>query len=132
MVSEDQVLDLLLHLNSPAFLLLHPLAEHLASPAARRDEALRELLLKAIDHLKPPAGTPEDDPGWRAWRVIWLRFVCRRPREEIEEVMGLGDRQLRREQSRGIAAITVLLNEDLERLERKRKALGREDAPEGH
>lgn len=71
--------------------------------------AFRKALLEAVEELRPPSGTPEDDPAWRPYRVIWHRFVVGRQLAELEEEMALGRRQLQREQRRGLEVLGLKL-----------------------
>ena len=112
-LSEELVYDLLSHLMDSAYLQGHPLASLASAESGPKGEALRTLVMQLIEHLKPPSGTPTADPAWRPYLAIRLRFVELRSPYKVQEMLGLSERQVRREQSRGIAALTALLQERL-------------------
>ncbi|MGQ9553661.1 MAG: response regulator [Anaerolineae bacterium] len=112
-MSEELVYDLLSHLMDSAYLQGHPLTSLVLVEGGPRGEALRSLLVQLIERLRPPAGTPNYDPAWRPYLAIRLRFVELRSPYKVQEMLGLSERQVRREQSRGIAALTALLRERL-------------------
>lgn len=108
-ISEDTAHELLLHLRDTAYLSAHPLAQRLDPEGTNRGERLRRLLLELIDDLRPPPGTAPDDPSWRPHQVLRLRYVEQLSPLRVQESLSLSERQVRRERSRAIAALTAML-----------------------
>jgi len=106
---EDVVYRLLAHINDTAYLCGHPLAGVVSAEGERRGEALRQVLVELVERLKPPVGTAPEDPAWRPYRALYLRYLEQRSPYQVQEELGLSERQVRREQSRGIAAVARLL-----------------------
>jgi CheY-like chemotaxis protein len=52
---------------------------------------------------------PETSPEWRQYHILHDRYVLRRPLWEIEHKLVIGERQVRREHSRGLAILAELL-----------------------
>jgi len=107
------------HLHDLDYLEAHPLAQRL--PAAEKGSdlgscglRLRNILIELIESLKPEAELPDWAPEWRQYVILHDRYVRRRPLWEIEEKLSLGDRQVRREHRRALAALAVLVRSWLE------------------
>ena len=101
------------HLYDHAYLVNHPLLQHLqAYLGAGSDTAthnLRRLLLEAIEALRPPHGTPTAHAAWRPYNVLRGRYVLGQDLDGLERELGLGRRQLLREQARGLEAMARAL-----------------------
>ncbi|MHB0874521.1 MAG: response regulator [Anaerolineae bacterium] len=108
-VGEDTVHELLSHLRDIAYLSAHPLAQALDPSGLHRGEHLRQLLLELIDDLRPAAGTAATDPSWRPHLALRMRYVEQQSAFRVQSTLSLSERQVRREQSRGIAALVALL-----------------------
>ncbi|NLT41714.1 MAG: hybrid sensor histidine kinase/response regulator [Anaerolineae bacterium] len=108
-----EVRDAVGHLYDSAYLARHPVLDHLRAfsgvDSTSAVRAFRKALLDAVEELRPPAGTPDDDPAWRPYRVIWHRFVVGRQLPALEAELALGRRQLQREQRRGLDALSLRL-----------------------
>lgn len=120
-VSLEQLRDALIHLHDLDHLEAHPLAQRLpagglAEEPSSRGLRLRKVLIESIESLKPEVEMPGWAPEWRRFVVLYDRYVRRQPLWEIEQKLGLGDRQVRREQRRALAALAVLLRLRLESL----------------
>lgn len=113
LITEELVYDALLHMNDNAYLQGHPLADLTSAPGRQRGESLRATLMQALDSLKPPDTTPADHPAWRPWQALSLRFAEQHSPIQVQESMGLSERQVRREQSRGITAMVGVLRDVL-------------------
>jgi len=113
LLTEDTVYELLSHLADSALLEEHPVAKTLTSGGSRRGQALRALLIDALERLKPPPGTPAGDPAWRPYSALRLRYVDLRTPLRVQDALGLSERQVRREQRRGIIALASLLGDTL-------------------
>jgi len=108
-----EIRDALAHLYDSAYILRHPLLARLrpfvGSDSAAAVPRLRKLLVDVIEELRPPADTPEDDPAWRPYLVLWHRFIVGKDLSELEAEFALGKRQIQREQKRGLEAIVLKL-----------------------
>ena len=107
------VRDALANLYDFATLETHPLATWLPKPhgqSGSRADHLRAQLLSAIEGLRPPAreyaaGMVE----WRPYLILHGRYVEGITLRELQDRLGLSERQLRREHSRALQAVTTLL-----------------------
>ncbi|MCL5995864.1 MAG: response regulator [Chloroflexi bacterium] len=102
------------HLNDVALLADSALAQLLPTPvmggeAASRGMQLRNLLVELIDALKPAPDVAEGAPEWRQYMILHDRYVLRKPLWEIEHKLTIGERQVRREHSRGLAILAEML-----------------------
>lgn len=79
------------------------------SPGTR----LRAMLVDLIEQMKPPADAPVHSSRRRQYVILKERYVNQRPPLEIEKMLGLGERQLRREQQRAIATLSFHLRTKL-------------------
>jgi CheY-like chemotaxis protein len=97
-------------LNDVALLADNPLVTLLGDvDSPSRGMALRSLLLDLMERMKPSAEMPETSPEWRQYHILHDRYVLRRPLWEIEHKLVIGERQVRREHSRGLAILAELL-----------------------
>jgi CheY-like chemotaxis protein len=115
----EQLRDALVHLYDLDYLEAHPLAQKLSAGGpmgepGSRGLRLRRALIESIESLKPEAEVPDWAPTWRQYMILRDRYVRRRPLREIEEKLSLGDRQVRREHRRALAALAVLVRSWLE------------------
>lgn len=107
------VRDALANLYDFATLETHPLAAWLPKPPGQpgsRADRLRAQLLDAIEGLRPrereyTAGVVE----WRPYLILHGRYVEGATLRELQDRLGLSERQLRREHSRALQAVTTLL-----------------------
>lgn len=63
-------------------------------------EALRRLLVEAIEALKPAPGTPSQANAWRLYQILYERYVEQFSQDEVAIHLAVGTRQLRRQESR--------------------------------
>ena len=106
----DELKNALAHLNDVALLADNPLVTLLGdAESPSRGMALRSLLLDLMERMKPTAEMPETSPEWRQYHILHDRYVLRRPLWEIEHKLVIGERQVRREHSRGLAILAELL-----------------------
>ncbi len=88
-----------------------------AEPGYAGPGTLRQVLLDAIEALRPERGTPVDTPSWRIYHILFYRFVQGMSVGEVASQLGFGERHLRRHQARAIRALAdVLWQEHSERL----------------
>lgn len=99
------------HLYDQAYLQRHPLAELLTPAAAAEAKGymLHRLLLEAIGALRPPPRTSPSTAAWRSYLAISLRWLDGLDREQVAQELGISPRQLRREQMKGLAALSDIL-----------------------
>ena len=89
----------------------HPLSAHFsiaADPKIRRAEAIQNLILGEIEHLRP-AG-PEvlwQSPEWRPYLILSKRYVEAQDPSDIARSLFIGDRQFRRDHSRALQALSA-------------------------
>jgi CheY-like chemotaxis protein len=72
---------------------------------------LRHALIRAISSLKPEDDVPPQSPAQRAYQVLFFRYVQQCSQEEVADQLGLGVRQLRREQRRALEVLAQRLRE---------------------
>lgn len=101
------------HLHDLPFLARHSLAALTPAGTAARGAAVRQLLMEAIDALKPPAAAPADTPAWRQHRLLRLRYVEGAPAHRAADALALSERQARRVQHEALEAVTAVLWERL-------------------
>ena len=91
------------HLQDPAILTESPLAA-LFGVADRFDTftALQDILMEAIDALEPSPDEPPQSRAWRMYESLYYRYHQQLSQQEIADQMGLGPRQVRREQLAGM------------------------------
>jgi CheY-like chemotaxis protein len=111
----EQVRDALAHLYDHVYLQRHPLAERWVSPQSittrTRGQELRRILLDAIEALNPGDNVPLRATERRAYAILFGLYVEGRERHKVAESLGIGDRQLRRDQVEAIAALTSILRD---------------------
>ncbi len=98
------------HLYEPDQLRHSPLAQILGA-AARVDApaVLQEMLLQAIEEIRPGDGEPQLSPGAVVYEVLYFRYVRGYSREAVANQLGISDRQLSREQRTAIETLALHL-----------------------
>lgn len=71
--------------------------------------ALQELLLKSIDALKPQEDDSAQTNAWRAYDLLFFRYVRGYERLEVANQLGISDRQLSREQRTALETLVHFL-----------------------
>jgi CheY-like chemotaxis protein len=97
--------------DSPS-LQTHPLGDLLADTsqsALQRGQALRRLLLEAIEALRPGPGVPTQSRDWRAYRILELRYIEGRSPTEIMERLALSRSLFFQEQARVLNIVVETL-----------------------
>lgn len=108
----DQVKDALSHLYDYMYLQTHPLADFLVTKATGdgiRAKMLRQILLQAIEELKPEADIPLRSPEWRGYRILYIRYVEGLDVEEITAELAISRSQFYREHRKALDAVAALL-----------------------
>lgn len=89
----------------------HPLAAHfLIAPDVklRRADAIRQLILKEIEHLRPEGlEILWQSPEWRPYLILNKRYVEAEDPSDIARSLYIGDRQFRRDHSRALQALST-------------------------
>jgi CheY-like chemotaxis protein len=84
-------------------------AELVARGRLRTPEGLYDLLLDAIERLRPPATAPARTPAWRRYRYLRLRYVDCLNHEVIAADLKLSLRQASRVHQDAVGALAGLL-----------------------
>lgn len=71
--------------------------------------ALQQILLNAIQGLKPGDDDPPQSHAWRLYDLLYFRYVRGYERIEVANQLGISDRQLVREQKNAIHALFLRL-----------------------
>ncbi len=106
------VRDALTRLYDAAHLQGHVLQGLLDVPAVGGGgtaRGLRRVLLDAIEALRPPAHVAPTAREWRAYRVLYERYVQRVPPLEVARALAISERQYQREHARALEAVAALL-----------------------
>src|SRR5258708_40341297 len=83
-------------LDDRPFLLAHPLPALLATPGqTATPDLLRRAFLAAIEQLRPPDGTPDNQANWRRWRGLTLRYVKGLTTKQIAHPLLIRERHAR-------------------------------------
>jgi CheY-like chemotaxis protein len=98
------------HLYEPDQLRLSPLVA-LFGLAGRVDSssALQQILLQAIEDIRPEAQESQQSQGSMMYEVLFFRYVRGYAREAVANQLGISDRQLSREQRTAIETLAQLL-----------------------
>lgn len=106
---EEQVRNAFAHLYDYAYLQTHPLADRLDTSNTldhlSRAQALRRVLLDALETLHPRGQGGQAPVDHRAYMVLTYRYVDGLPVAEIMAKLALSRRQVYREHAKGIEAI---------------------------
>jgi CheY-like chemotaxis protein len=105
------VRDALAHLYDHAYLQRHPLAGLLIADSAQElgGLTLHRVLLEAIEALRPSPRVPSTAPAWRPYLALFSRYVDGLHPRQVAQELGISPRQFRREQLKGLEALTDLL-----------------------
>ena len=100
------------HLYDPAALRQSPLANLLTTRGRPSTPAeLRQVLVQAINALRPNDNTPLQSPAWRAHEILHYRYVQQCSPEDVADQLGLSVRHLKREQLRALSILADHLTE---------------------
>ncbi len=105
------VRDALAHLYDRQHLRTHPLASLLGGGRSMREAELRQVLLDAVESLRPPETCPPSSPAWRRYRYLDLRYVKGATPDQTAGELQISVRQAQRERDRALDEMTTLLLE---------------------
>jgi CheY-like chemotaxis protein len=108
-----QVQDALAHLYDTAYLAGHPLLPELVhmpdSTRATRAQKLRSILKQAIEETRPQQDLPSTSPEWRSYNALRYRYTQGMSMAQVENTLGISQRQLQRDFHKGLDAVIVVL-----------------------
>ena len=98
------------HLYNPTRLRQSPLASFLGV-VDRFDSAsvLRNILVNAVDELKPDNNEPSQERAWRMYESLFYCYVQQLGQQAVADQLGLSTRQLRREQRAALEPLSDIL-----------------------
>jgi len=106
------VKDALANFYDPGRLQASPLVELLVDPEVTADTAalaLRQLLRKAIESLRPDESVPFGRREWLGYRLLWLFYIQSRPVMDICEELSLGRTSFYRSHQEALEAVASYL-----------------------
>lgn len=110
-----QLKDAFEHLYDTAYLGAHPLLPELVNmpdgTRATRAQKLRSILKEAIEAIRPQQDLPATAPEWRSYNALRYRYTQGMTMAQVENALGISQRQLQRDFHKGLDAVTVLLQE---------------------
>lgn len=108
----QQLREALSALYDPATLRRNGLRQLLGPvEGANHPTALRDLLIDAIESLRPAHETPAQMRAWRIYDLLHFRFVQQFGPDEVADQLGISARHLRREQHAALEALAARLQE---------------------
>lgn len=103
------------HLYDTAYLGAHPLVAELVEmpdgTRAARAQKLRSILKAAIEEIRPQQDLPSTAPEWRSYHALRYRYTQGMAMAQVENTLGISQRQLQRDFHKGLDAVTALLEE---------------------
>lgn len=112
---EEQIRDALNSYYDFAYLQRHPLASLLVGDqvmtSQTRAKELRRILLEAIEELNPGNAIAVRAPERRAYAILMGLYVEAQTPAEIARSLSISERQLRRDRSAAIAALTSIVRD---------------------
>lgn len=109
----EQVKDALDHLYDLIYLREHPLVATLVpNPlpiGVNRGQALRRILLDAIEQLATETAEAASERPHRLYRILLLRYVEKLPFREVMAELALSQPQFHRDQRRALEVVALLL-----------------------
>lgn len=109
--------DLVSHLYDSIILETHPLTAVLPIPTEyrdRRSEYIRMKIIQAIELLRPPVHSSNPNaPEWRSYQILYQRYVESMSPPNLATRLAISERQLRRDHSRALEALSQRLWEQL-------------------
>jgi CheY-like chemotaxis protein len=107
---DEALRDALNHLYDPIALRNSPLQEWLGlDPSIGSGGALREVIERAINMLRPAMRHPDSGKSRRYYQILHYRYVQQFTQAAVAQRLGLSPRHLRREQDAAILALAQYL-----------------------
>ncbi|MCX6040815.1 MAG: response regulator [Caldilinea sp.] len=97
------------HLYDVPYLQSHPLAALVTTTQRDRSQQLREVLLNAIDAMRPLSPAQQGSSAWRAFRILELRYIEGLSPADTMTELAISRSQFFKEQARMVDAIVDLL-----------------------
>ncbi len=97
------------HLYDPDVLGKSSLLDLLPVDAHARAASLRDLLISAVEALKPDRGVSLQSSAWRTYQTLSARYVQQFQQSEVAQALGLSLRQLRRQDLLAVHALAEYL-----------------------
>ncbi|MDA8218432.1 MAG: response regulator [Dehalococcoidales bacterium] len=111
----EVVRDALLHLYDTTYLRTHRLSRLLArradGTAGLEGKELFQVLLQAVEALRPPPGTRTDSPAWRKYRLLELRYLDALSAQSVMRELAVSKTQYHRDHGMALAAVAATLQE---------------------
>jgi CheY-like chemotaxis protein len=85
------------------------IAPALGLSAHANTESVRQLIIQAIEGMKPAPDTPANTRSWRFYELLMCRYVRRMTQDETAEHLSITPRHLRREQALAVEALAAAL-----------------------
>ncbi len=104
--------DLISRLYDRVAIETHPLAPYFPvgdESSLRRADVIQRLILDEVEHLRPAGKEILQSPEWRPYLILHRRYVDGQDPREIAASLYIGDRQLRRDHSRALQALSTLV-----------------------
>jgi CheY-like chemotaxis protein len=110
-----QIKDAFEHLYDTSYLAAHPLLPELVEmqdgTRVARAQKLRSILKEAIEAIRPQQDLPSTAPEWRSYNAVRYRYTQGMTMAQVENALGVSQRQLQRDFHKGLDAVLVLLEE---------------------
>jgi CheY-like chemotaxis protein/Trp operon repressor len=102
--------DALNHLFDPGHLNKNPLSK-VINKSSQQDTPvnLKSILIEAIETLEPKSTEPSHSRSWRIYESLYYRYIQQLSQREVADQLGIGIRQLHREQTIAIDTLANLL-----------------------
>ena len=112
---EQQVQACVTHLYDYTFLQGNPLVHLLASELTGPDrvDAFRNLIIEAIERLRPGPSVAFHSRAARAYNILSLRYIAQEQTSEVIKQLALSERQFYRDHSKAIRSLSAILWERL-------------------
>jgi len=123
------VRDALARLYDRSYLRTHPLGALLGDGRPISEDALRRLLLDALESLRPPEPCPPSSPAWRGYRYLELRYVRGATPEQTARELQISVRQSQRERDRALDEVAAVLWERYTDLAHQRRPAAADPIP---
>jgi len=126
--------DLISRLYDQVAVETHPLAGSFPAPqkaTQRRAEAIQQLILAEIEHLRPDEKEAQmQSPEWRPYLILRQRYADGLDPRAIAGALFIGDRQFRRDHSRALQSLSARIWQMLFAAEQTQPETGETSQPD--